>query len=234
MSSTRRAAPAAEPARERLGRAAQRPGLHADDRQNGHRPTNPTPAQRRMRRPCRLRKSSAGRRRKRILQGLLVGGAAIGIPALINAADRAPRRHARTRPSGAARHRYAWRSATSSSSAWATDRRSCCCTRSGPGHDSLEWRRGGRAPGRTLPVFAPDLLGWGRSEKPPIAYDGELYIQFARRLPGRCRARAGGGRGGGPAGRLRGPGRGRPARAGPRPGPGRAARHRPRTATSPI
>ena len=47
----------------------------------------------------------------------------------------------------------------------------------GPGHGSDEWRTVAETLATHHEVFAPDLLGWGRSDKPQLTFDGELYIQ---------------------------------------------------------
>ena len=48
----------------------------------------------------------------------------------------------------------------------------------GPGHDSEEWRPVAELLSGDCTIFAPDLLGWGRSDKPDIPYDDRLYIQL--------------------------------------------------------
>jgi pimeloyl-ACP methyl ester carboxylesterase len=48
----------------------------------------------------------------------------------------------------------------------------------GPGHDNEQWREAAEILAHEHQVYAPDLLGWGRSEKPSLTYDGELYIQL--------------------------------------------------------
>lgn len=48
----------------------------------------------------------------------------------------------------------------------------------GPGHSSLEWRRTAEELARDHRVYAPDLLGWGNSDKPARNYDSELYLEL--------------------------------------------------------
>jgi pimeloyl-ACP methyl ester carboxylesterase len=117
------------------------------------------------------------KRRKRLLQGLLVGGAAIGIPALANLLieRRAGRLEA---PSWGRTRRYAWRYGEVLFQRLGSGPALLLLHSFGPGHDSHEWRRAAELLAERHTVLAPDFLGWGRSEKPPIAYDGELYIQF--------------------------------------------------------
>ena len=95
----------------------------------------------------------------------------------------------------------------------------------GPGHDSEEWRPASELLARSFRVYAPDLLGWGRSDKPAITYDGELYIQLLVDFLGsvvseRCVLVAAG-----LSGSLRGPGSGRPSGTGEPSGPRGAIRH---------
>ncbi len=58
----------------------------------------------------------------------------------------------------------------------------------GPGHSGEEWRRVAEQLAGKFEVFVPDLLGWGRSDKPSLTYDSELYLEligdFARRAAG--------------------------------------------------
>ena len=102
------------------------------------------------------------RRRKLLVRGLLLGGAAVGLPALANALI--ARRSKRLRSAGWGRaHRYAWKLGENSF---------------GPGHDSEEWRPVAEILAESHRVFALDMLGWGRSDKPKVHYDDELYIQL--------------------------------------------------------
>ena len=58
----------------------------------------------------------------------------------------------------------------------------------GPGHSAEEWRQVAELLARSHQVFVPDLLGWGRSDRPKTTYDSELYIEliseFAHRVVG--------------------------------------------------
>lgn len=117
------------------------------------------------------------RRRKRILKGLLIGGAAIGVPALINAAI--ARKARRLEPTTwGRRHRYAWDLADVQFQRLGAGEPVVLLHSFGPGHDSLEWREVAEALAGELQVFVPDLPGWGRSARPGEALDGELYIAF--------------------------------------------------------
>jgi pimeloyl-ACP methyl ester carboxylesterase len=118
------------------------------------------------------------RRRKRILRGLLVGGAAIGVPALFNAAIAQKAR--RVAPaSWGRRHRYAWELGDVLFQRLGDGDPPVVLLHSfGPGHDSIEWRDLAERLGERYQVFAPDLPGWGRSDRPSLDYDAELYIDF--------------------------------------------------------
>jgi pimeloyl-ACP methyl ester carboxylesterase len=117
------------------------------------------------------------RRRKRILNGLLIGGAAIGLPALYNAAI--ARRARRLEPAlWGRRHRYAWELGDAVFQRLGDGDPLLLLHSFGPGHDSIEWRAAAERLATTLQVFAPDLPGWGRSDRPSLDYDAELYIDF--------------------------------------------------------
>jgi len=117
------------------------------------------------------------RRRKRLVRGLLVGGAAIGVPALINAAI--ARRARKVEPATwGRRHRYAWELGDVVFQRLGDGEPLALLHSFGPGHDSLEWRAAAERLAPQFQVFAPDLPGWGRSDRPSIEYDSELYIEF--------------------------------------------------------
>lgn len=117
------------------------------------------------------------RRRKRILKGLLIGGAAVGVPALINAAI--ARKARRVDPSSwGRRHRYAWDLADVVFQRLGAGDPVVLLHSFGPGHDGLEWREVAERLAARHQVFVPDLPGWGRSARPSETLDGELYIDF--------------------------------------------------------
>lgn len=117
------------------------------------------------------------RRRKRIVQGLVAGGAAIGIPALFNAAIARRARRIDSTLWGR-RHRYAWELGDVVFQRLGEGEPLLLLHSFGPGHDSIEWRSAAERLAETAQVFAPDLPGWGRSERPSLDYDAELYIDF--------------------------------------------------------
>ncbi|MCB1007787.1 MAG: alpha/beta fold hydrolase [Acidobacteria bacterium] len=117
------------------------------------------------------------KRRKRILSGLLIGGAAVGVPALVNAL--VSRRARKVEPeSWGRRHRYAWDLGDVLFQRLGQGEPVVLLHSFGPGHDSFEWRAAAERLAGDFQVFAPDLPGWGRSDRPAIDYDAELYIDF--------------------------------------------------------
>jgi pimeloyl-ACP methyl ester carboxylesterase len=117
------------------------------------------------------------KRRRRLAQGLLVGGAAVGIPALLNLLIE--RRAGRLAPPGWGRsHRYAWRLGEVSFQRLGAGPPLVLLHAFGPGYDGHQWRAVAELLADRFQVFVPDLLGWGVSDKPALTYDGELYIQL--------------------------------------------------------
>ncbi len=117
------------------------------------------------------------KRRRRLFQGLLLGAAAVGIPALANAWVRARARRHEPRSWGR-NHRYAWDLGDVLFQRLGDGRPLVLLHSLGPGHDSLEWRVAAERLARTGQVFALDWLGWGRSDRPSVAYDADLYIDL--------------------------------------------------------
>lgn len=117
------------------------------------------------------------RRRKLLIRGLLLGSAAVGMPALANALI--ARRSQRLRSAGWGRtHRFAWKHGEISFQRMGEGPAVLLLHSFGPGHDSEEWRRVAELLSDDHEVFAIDLIGWGRSDKPKLHYDHELYIQL--------------------------------------------------------
>lgn len=117
---------------------------------------------------------SSGRRR-RLVKGLLLGSAAVGLPALANALI-ARRSEKLGCPAWGRQECFAWREGEISYQSYGMGAPLVLLHSFGPGHDSEEWRPASEPLARSFRVFAPDLLGWGRSDKPDIQYDDELYL----------------------------------------------------------
>jgi len=116
-------------------------------------------------------------RRKRLLKGLMLSGAAIGLPALANAlvARRSRRLDA---PVWGRTRRYAWSAGEISYQLLGEGEPVVLLHSFGPGHDSEEWHAVAETLSQSHQVYAIDMLGWGLSARPALTYDGELYIQL--------------------------------------------------------
>jgi pimeloyl-ACP methyl ester carboxylesterase len=118
------------------------------------------------------------RRRQRLVRGLLVGGAALGVPALLNAV--VAQRAKRLPPPRWGQPR-AWRFREADVAYRRVGARGplvLVLHSIGPGHASLEWREVTERLGARHRIWAPDLLGWGDSERPRIHYDSHLYLDL--------------------------------------------------------
>jgi pimeloyl-ACP methyl ester carboxylesterase len=116
-------------------------------------------------------------RRKRIIRGLLLGGAAVGVPALLNAvvSKRARQLPAPVWGQGA---RFQWQSGDIIHRQLGKGPPLLLLHSFGPGHSALEWRAVAEILGERYHVIVPDLLGWGESTADAAAFDSELYIQL--------------------------------------------------------
>jgi pimeloyl-ACP methyl ester carboxylesterase len=117
------------------------------------------------------------RRRKRLVRGLLLGGAAVGLPALANALI-ARRSKGRPLPSWGRARRYAWTFGEVAYQDLGRGEPILMLHSLGPGHDAEEWRQAAEQLAESHRVVAVDLLGWGRSDKPALRYDSELYLRL--------------------------------------------------------
>ncbi len=106
-----------------------------------------------------------------------MGGAAVGLPALANALV-SRRAQKLLRVKWGTGNRYAWRHGEILFQQLGDGDPIVLLHAFGPGHSSVEWRATAEVLATDRAVFAPDLLGWGRSDRPAITYDGELYIRL--------------------------------------------------------
>lgn len=118
-------------------------------------------------------------RRKRLARTLLWGAAAVGAPALANALI-ARRNRRLEAPSWGRSRRFAWTHGEIDFQQIGDGESLVLVHSLGPGHDADEWREAALTLARGSRVLAFDLIGWGRSDKPRIEYDGELYIRLLR------------------------------------------------------
>ncbi len=116
-------------------------------------------------------------RRGRLAKRLILGGVAIGVPALVNLAiARSARRLGEAkwgRPS-----RYSWRYGEISFQVLGKGEPILLLHSLGPGHDGDEWCAVAELLAESHTVYVPDLLGWGRSQRPKIAYDDSIYVRL--------------------------------------------------------
>ncbi len=118
------------------------------------------------------------RRRKRLIQGLLVGGAALGLPALINALVA---RNARRLPARGWGRRERYRTADGDLLFQRLGSEGPVVVllhALGPGHSGLQWRAVAELLATSYRVLVPDLIGWGDSDHHPRTFDGDFYIQL--------------------------------------------------------
>jgi pimeloyl-ACP methyl ester carboxylesterase len=123
------------------------------------------------------------KRRRRLIRGLVIGGAALGLPALFNTlVARRARRIAHQ--SWGHPQTYPWRNGNVSFQDLGDGPPVLCLHSLGAGHSSLEWRQVATRLAERHRVLVPDLLGWGESDRPALVYDGQLYIDLVVDLIG--------------------------------------------------
>lgn len=125
----------------------------------------------------KAQQEQARKRRKRLMRGLFFGAAAVGVPALANVLIARRNRHLAS-PGWGRGHHYAWRHGEIAFQRLGKGPPVVLLHSFGPGHDSGEWRAVAESLAANYEIFAPDLPGWGRSDKEPIFYDAEVYIQM--------------------------------------------------------
>jgi len=111
----------------------------------------------------------------RLVKGLLVAGAAVGLPALALTLLRR-RVEAPQAPRWGRTHRYAGRLGEVSFQELGRGRPVVLLHSFGPGYDSAQWRAAAEVLAANHRVFALDLPGWGRSEGPVGGHDPGLYV----------------------------------------------------------
>ncbi|MEO1365871.1 MAG: alpha/beta hydrolase [Acidobacteriota bacterium] len=123
------------------------------------------------------------RRRKRLIQGLVLGGAAVGVPALINLAVA---RRARDVPDAAWGSRDLYRFDTGRNRGEVAYQRLgggdpiLLLHAFGAGHSSAEWRRVAESLAASHDVYAPDLPGWGHSDACEGPLDPSFYVEWLK------------------------------------------------------
>jgi len=116
-------------------------------------------------------------RRRRLLAGLALSAAALGLPVLLRRLSAAPP----LAPHGWGRgHRYTWRGEDVHFQQVGDGVAVVLVHSLGPGHDGTEWHRTAELLAREHDVLAPDLPGWGRSAGCRFDPTPELYATFLR------------------------------------------------------
>ena len=124
-------------------------------------------------------------RRQRLVKGLVLGGAAVGVPALLNSVVAKKARELPDATWGSRDH-YAWRHGDIAyqhlGRSGSKGHTPLVLLHSfGPGHSSAEWRRAAQQLEPSFEVYAPDLPGWGQSGGNFDApFEPSLYIAFLR------------------------------------------------------
>jgi pimeloyl-ACP methyl ester carboxylesterase len=122
----------------------------------------------------RVRQDWRRRRQSRWLGGLLLGGAAVGLPVAAHAWIARRARPPRA-PSWGRAHRYAGRYGEIAFQQLGTGEPLLLLHSFGPGHDAAEWRAAAELLAAYHAVYVPDLPGWSRSA-PPRVYRPAAYV----------------------------------------------------------
>ena len=116
-------------------------------------------------------------RRRRLVRGLLMGGAAVGVPALVNTLVSKRARQLPV-PAWGEGARYVWDFGSVVHRKIGEGPPLLLLHSLGPGHSALEWRAVAEVLGQEYTVHVPDLLGWGESGRDLADFDSELYIRL--------------------------------------------------------
>lgn len=119
------------------------------------------------------------RNRNRFAKGLVLGGAAVGIPALLNfwVSRRTGNLTGATWGTG---DRHRWAHGDIAFQNLGEGRPLVLLHAFGPGHSSAEWRRVAEELAPRFEIYAPDLPGWGRSDVIDARHDAELHLAWLR------------------------------------------------------
>ncbi len=115
--------------------------------------------------------------RRRLLRTAFLVTAALALPALASSLVRRRARPLPVVPWGRS-HRYAWDLGAVAFQELGFGRPLVLLHSFGPGHDSSQWLRAAERLAPAHRVYVPDLLGWGRSDKPPLLYTQDLYLDL--------------------------------------------------------
>lgn len=113
---------------------------------------------------------------KGLAAGLLLAGAAVGLPALISEVIRR-RAEAPRSPRWGRAHRYSGALGEVVFQEAGSGTPLLLLHSFGPGYDSNQWRAAAEQLASRHAVYAPDLPGWGRSETPLGGHIPELYVR---------------------------------------------------------
>ncbi|HEX5757637.1 MAG TPA: alpha/beta fold hydrolase, partial [Thermoanaerobaculia bacterium] len=114
---------------------------------------------------------------RRLLRGTLLVSGAVALPLVANALV-----HRRAAPLPAPRwgrsHRWAWDLGAVAFQELGDGPALVLLHSLGPGHHGAQWLPAAERLAGAHRIYVPDLLGWGRSDKPRIAYRPDLYLDL--------------------------------------------------------
>jgi pimeloyl-ACP methyl ester carboxylesterase len=125
----------------------------------------------------RAEESTRRSNRRRLLAGVALSAAALGVPLLLRRLATAPP----LPPHGWGRGlRYSWRGQEVHFQQMGGGRPVVLVHSLGPGHDGAEWKQTAERLAAHFELLAPDLPGWGRSAECRVTPTPELYATFLR------------------------------------------------------